>query len=185
MSDVYKCGVCGTPGCKVEVSSFYDAPHGCLYGNKGRTADWREVEDEPIAKVPTWGAWTKELPDWCKIGALAYGDGRYGKITGINRTDGKIDIGETGHFIPVEDCAEARIRPYNSDEMRELVGKVIETKRDSGLITGYRGVENKVFVGLNNRYTAEELLAMNATFSDGSPCGVLEHFDATREEFVR
>lgn len=36
----------------------------------------------------------KTLPEWVKCGEWAYGEGRYGKITAINHTDGKIDIGE-------------------------------------------------------------------------------------------
>lgn len=120
-----------------------------------------------------------KLPNWCKCGALAYGEGRYGRITGICHTTGKIDIGETGHFIPVAECAEARLRPYNAEEMRGLTGKVLASKSYSHFSFLVVYAEDEFIKSCDFTYTAEELKD-NFTIN-GKPCGVLEHLNNNGE----
>ena len=78
----------------------------------------------------------------------------------------------------------ARLRPYNADEMRGLVGKVVTTSsgRHCTLVTAYKqeysAIEPQVM--LNKWLYATDLLNGGNTI-DGKPCGVLEHLNENGE----
>jgi hypothetical protein len=125
----------------------------------------------------------KQLPDWCKVGEWVWDveDSRYVKVISITdkvllRTKSKCT-----YYEELKDMAgnykQARLRPYNAEEMRGLIGKVIETQKDIAMVLGYSSERNKICVAtINNYFSAETLLAVGATI-DGKPCGVLEHLE--------
>ena len=142
-----------SPGVKADIG-FYDA------------SDWENSLIERHAK----------LPDWCKIGEWCYcldddGNGKYFKITKIKDNyiygeDWDIDY----HFV-----RQARLRPYNAEEMRGLVGKVVYTIEDKTfLVLAHSG--NTVLFG-DVLHTPEDLTLDIYKFPDGSPCGCLEHLE--------
>lgn len=88
--------------------------------------------------------------------------------------------GETGYELSFTDYPDSytiaeppKLRPYNADEMKALVGKVLVDKelRLPFLVLLCDGANR---VQMYSRVKdADELLA-NWTHADGSPCGVLE-----------
>ena len=134
----------------------------------------------------------KKLPEWCKVGEWCYYDcddtesHYYVKIT---------DRGEDGDYIKgicadggefyadycFEFLKQARLRPYNAEEMKELVGKVVCTREGKTfLVLSYS--DNTVFFG-DFSHTPEDLILDIYKFPDGSPCGCLEHLE--NGEWVR
>lgn len=116
------------------------------------------------------------LPEWCKVGGWCYGldiygKGKYFKITNIQND-----------YVYGDECcvkslfvSQARLRPYNSDEMRSLVGKVIEHDNLFLLVTYYDGRDNDITL---NGYVADAKRLLNEGFTiNGNPCGVLEHLE--------
>jgi hypothetical protein len=140
-------------------------------------SDWQKsLVQRPAAK----------LPDWCKVGEWVWINGRpdrlayngYGKITQV---EPYIDVlmGTDGNAqnttISLDGLSQARLRPYNAEEMRGLVGKVVCGSEDKTfLVLSYSG--NKVFFG-EFGHTAEDLTLDIYKFPDGSRCGVLEHLE--------
>ena len=118
------------------------------------------------------------LPDWCKVGEWCFcldddGDCKYFKIAKIKDNfiygeDWDIDY----HFVK-----QARLRPYNADEMKSLMGKVIEKGPSMHIVTGFENVfDNECMVHVNGcLYSANDLLRQFAI--DNAPCGVLEHLN--------
>lgn len=158
-----------------EGSCFNNEASFLQIGGKWDATDWENSLIERPKKTT--------LPDWCKVGEWVWLDPQ--KITGANgyekvtNVDGLGLMFESGLMVCFSHrILQARLRPYNAEEMRGLVGKMVSTKRDCGIITGYRGGEdNKVIVAWEDiRYSAEDLLKINATI-DGKPCGVLEHME--------
>ena len=119
-----------------------------------------------------------KLPDWCKVGEWCYclddlGNDKYFKITEIK---GEYLYGDDWD-VSVSFVKQARLRPYNADEMRGLVGKILERSDGSrNLLTDYNP-EGHGWVYVNyGCQTAEDLIIHEYTI-DGNPCGVLEHLD--------
>lgn len=121
-----------------------------------------------------------KLPEWCKVGEWCYGldiygKGKYFKIIKIQN-----------NYVYGDECcvkslfvSQARIRPYNSDEMRSLIGKVIEHDNLFILVTYYDGRDNDITL---NGYVADAKRLLNEGFTiDGKPCGVLEHLNEDGE----
>ena len=166
---------------KVFRSVFWNSQRGQIQGIPGKwdASDWRNSLIERPAKA---------LPDWCKVDATCWHKRcGYFKVTYIDDVFKRVDIQQVedkskGYFSFNTMCNEvrqARLRPYNADEMRALVGKVIATKEDIALVVGYRGCQNKVIVGMHENhgyFSAEKLLDYNATI-DGKPCGKFEHLE--------
>lgn len=127
-----------------------------------------------------------ELPEWCKVGEWAYFDNQY---TQIEKIDTEICVSPVIDFsngarkayepFCLDNVKQARMRPFNADEMKALVGKVIEHKKDLHLVTNYLNdtADNEpvVCVGTNWR-DAKGLIEHNYTI-EGNPCGVLEHLE--------
>lgn len=119
------------------------------------------------------------FPEWCKVGEWVYSPcgcdpdkGTYFKITQI---DDVCIIGEND-VCHVDNVVRARLRPYNPEEMKALIGKVIveNMSGDIGWVIGYCHRNETVYAGKNS-FTADLLLS-DFTI-DGSPCGVLEHLE--------
>ena len=142
---------------------------------KWDASDWQNSLVERPAKKP-------ELPEWCKVGEWCFcldddGGRKYFKITKIKDNfiygeDWNIDY----HFVK-----QARIRPYNADEMRGLVGVLIRKGQSLHIVTGYENaLDGECMIHVNGcLYNANDLLRQFAI--DNEPCGVLEHLDEKGE----
>lgn len=124
------------------------------------------------------------LPDWCKVGALGYDCvPGYFKVIEIIDGDDNIKVrwlnaGKDGSVLRngLEYKKEARLRPYNADEMKALVGKVITLPDGAvALCTAYSAQNNLVIID-NTSWKPYSLIALGYTI-DGKPCGVLEHLE--------
>lgn len=128
------------------------------------------LHSEPVADC-------NQLPDWCKVGEWVYlSNAKYYKIEKVD-SYGIILAG--GIVIKTDDihaeAVSARLRPYNADEMKELVGKVVCTNEDKTfLVLVHSG--NTVLFG-ECWHAPEDLTLDIYKFPDGSPCGCLEHLE--------
>lgn len=135
---------------------------------------------------------TKSLPEWCKEGEWVY---YFDEVEGhsyqkIDKIDGKyiyfykkFDSSKPSdpfvsdrvvYSVFIENTKQARLRPYNAEEMRGLVGKVVENGVRAMLVLSYRKDLNKILTDDRSLY-AEQILT-DCTI-DGKPCGVLEHLE--------
>ena len=122
-----------------------------------------------------------KLPDWCKVGKWVW-DKRngYGEIKSV-RDDRSACYIEFkcggGDFVPeaFAKLKQAMLRPYNAEEMRGLVGKVVCSIEDKTFLVLSHS-SNAVFFG-DFLHTAEDLTLDIYKFPDDSPCGVLEHLE--------
>jgi hypothetical protein len=133
------------------------------------TSDWQNSLIERPAK----------LPDWCKVGEWVWTTtyNAYFKVDAFNGLfiDGE-DLDGSDYSVTLENTRPARLRPYNADEMKALVGKVLETKRGSArLITQYIAGLNELCFW-ENRLNADMLLSEEYIIA-GKPAGVLEHLE--------
>jgi hypothetical protein len=165
----YKCE-CKKAKCEVErEDTFYPQFCTCFCTKE---ADWQEVKEEEKAEE------IFNFPNWCKVGKIVYNPTtkEYGTLTIVDVTRG-IWIENQGNMILVNfyDLLEARLRPFNEKEMRELVGKAItyKTSEEVFLVTYF----NKVHVGLGHLCLTAEDLLNKYTKVNGSPCGVYEHLE--------
>lgn len=129
----------------------------------------------------------KTLPDWCKVGKWVYaiclesGTGDFFKIREI-RTEAdiilKVGEGETDWLLFGNHIFPARLRPFNADEMKALVGKVLTSNSRStpfSFLVVYAEGDGSFIESYRFKYTAKEL---KDYFTIGNtPCGVLEHFE--------
>lgn len=157
--------------CIIETTNT-EMPNTCPWCDAGLEL-FDIVDEEPKQKTKT------ELPDWCKVGKWVYEKERkeYFKITKVDclismqNADGK---GQYGHGAFADKCVQARLRPYNAEEMKALVGKVL--KHDTGLylVTAYENRWNQVKI--ESAWREEEELLERWTI-DTMPCGVFEHLE--------
>lgn len=163
--------------CDVYDPCFYDSgktntePIKCplVEGNKPH---WEPIRNEDYGKPP--------IPDWVKVGEWIWSneDQRYLKV--LQTTD-KVLLSTMSGFTYYEDFIdikrhykEAHIRPYNAEEMKALVGKVIDRDGDRGLVLFYEDHTNKVYI-MGAWFTAD--IVMKRYTINGLPCGVLEHLN--------
>jgi hypothetical protein len=140
--------------------------------NKYDASDWQHS----LIKRPE----KKTLPDWCKVGEWVWLDPQ--KIAGANgyekvtNVDGFGLMFESGLMVCFSHrILQARLRPYNTDEMRELVGKIAKSETgDVSIIDDYSSRDEDVYI-CDAWYSANMLLQSKWRL-DGKPCGVLEHF---------
>jgi hypothetical protein len=149
------------------------------YGGMGYfdTSDWQNSLIERPAK----------LPDWCKVGEWVWINGRpdrlyyngYGKITQVEPYIDVLmgtDDNAPNTSISLDSLSPARLRPYNAEEIKSLVGKVLSgnTFKFCALVLYTDGKSNRIET-LHSDYCAEELA--QSYNIDGEPCGVLEHLE--------
>ena len=117
------------------------------------------------------------LPNWCKVGEWVYDKAinRYSQVADEDITKG---LQEICKYISKGEIVQARLRPYNADEMKALVGKVIEKGPSMHIVTGFENVfDNECMVHVNGcLYSANDLLQKGFT-CDTRPCGRLEHLE--------
>lgn len=129
-----------------------------------------------------------KLPAWCKEGEWFWhpedmAGGRYLKITEIR--GGGVYAKEKEDYDPDYLCfdlmrkysKQARLRPYNAEEMESMVGLTVKGVNSSEIITGFKKNKwgNFVVKGACGWYDAKHLLENFTAY--GSPCGVLEHLE--------
>lgn len=153
----------GARKCTHETPSF-SAPTLCCV-RAHATCHWRAAEEQK-----------PKLPEWCKVGAWVWNDEiGYGKIEQEPRTgELLVFFGGGTRAFEAERYKEARLRPWNDDEMKSKIGKVFEMGNgDLTLCLGYqRDIADLIFVG---KLMSAQSFAESDWRLDGSPCGVLEH----------
>lgn len=137
-------------------------------------ADWEKVTEEPVTDCNQLATNCSQLPDWFKVGEWVYVPEikEYCKITD---TQGDTLIDEHGDHLPYQDCVQAHLRPYNVEEMRALVGKVLEWDCNLELVTKYNDEYVEVFV--DGLWADAKFLMNNGYTIDGYPCGVFEYLE--------
>lgn len=120
------------------------------------------------------------LPDWVEVGGYVY-DARngYGKIVSGSVKSCYIEFdGGAGDFVPeaFAKLKQARLRPYNAEELRGLVGKVIERHSSAYLVISYAHDDLATTVYIEGKYLFADNLLRDFTIA-GKPAGVLEHFE--------
>lgn len=141
-----------------------------IFGDLFDYSDWQNSLIERPAK----------LPDWCKVGEWVWVKSaetyeQIEEIEGRNIICGTMffDVGAIGKTV-----FEARLRPFNAEEMRGLVGKVLTSNSRStsfSFLVVYAEGDGSFIESYRFKYTAEEL--KDHFTIDGSPCGVLEHLE--------
>lgn len=135
------------------------------------TTDWMNS----LIERPT------KLPSWVEVGGYVY-DARngYGKIVSGSVKSCRIEFnGGAGDFVPeaFAKLKQANLRPYNAEELENLVGKVLETTEQTALVIGFIRQSSRIVCGLMNNYlSGESLLDLGVTIA-GKPAGVLEHLE--------
>lgn len=133
-----------------------------------------------------------KLPEWCKVGGYGYdNDIGYFKIVEIidcgcnlkvEWVKKKVQGTILGRFLEYK--KQARLRPYNDDELRGLVGKTINTATCSLLVIAYSSLKHAIKINELWR-TADQLFSGDGTVSgytvDGKPCCVFEHLNDAGE----
>lgn len=140
-------------------------------GVKFDASDWQNSLVERPAKA---------LPDWCKVGEWVYlCNCTYSRIVSINDCHVNLENGiSVGKNSIHEEMVSARLRPYNAEEMKALVGKVLTCNSRStpcSFLVVYAEGDGSFIESYRFRYTAKEL--KDYFTIDGKPCGVLEHLE--------
>ena len=134
-----------------------------------------------------------KLPDWCKVDATGWHKRcGYFKVTYIDDVSKSVNIqqvedkskGYLSFHTVCNETRQARLRPYNEDEMRALVGKPINNASCTLLVTVYNSF--KQAVKINEVWmTADQLFSGEGTVSgytvDGKPCVIFEHLNDAGE----
>ena len=123
------------------------------------------------------------LPDWCEVGEWVWADGKggYGKVYEIkDYIRVKMENGRSVNQISeykINELSRAHLRPFNTGEMKALLGKVIEKGPSMHIVTGFENVfDNECMVHVNGcLYGANDLLRQFTI--DNKPAGVLEHLE--------
>lgn len=121
----------------------------------------------------------KQLPDWCKVGEYVF-DSQYGYgiVANSSATYCNVkfcDFSAEYHPDLFSELKQARLRPYNADEMKALVGKVICTNDDKTFLVLVYSYNTVLFGDI--LHTAEDLILDRYKFQDGKPCGKFEHLE--------
>ena len=99
----------------------------------------------------------------------------------VDRLDGLLARGKdfcgSNYSVAIENIRQARLRPYNAEEMKALMGKMIEKGPSMHIVTGLENVfGNECMVHVNGCFYSANDLLLQFTI-DGKPCGVLEHLE--------
>lgn len=176
----WKCERCQVQVCTIELSSGY--PVFCVK-SKDYEPEWDEINT--IIESPKQEA---ELPEWCKPGAWVfdYNEREYAKVGSISGDKVKlIYVGKQPEIKSKQyiiDCFfEARLRPYCSQEMKQLVGRILDNGTRMAMVTACEQYNvlarsQEVVFMVDDWYTAENLIEYGYTLN-GNPCGILEFND--------
>lgn len=120
----------------------------------------------------------KQLPDYCKVGEYVF-DRQYGYgiVANSSATYCNVkfcDFSAEYHPDLFSELKQARLRPCNADEMKTLVGKVLEHENKASLVIAC--LENGLIRAGLKWVHAERLIEEGYTIN-GTPAGVLEHLE--------
>ena len=158
--------------CEIDIASSY-CPVKCV-GFEGRSVEWRLMQKEPEQKQEE-----TTLPDWCKVGEWVWNKPaeEYVKITDISNglITGK-GVCDKIYYTEwhLSYYCEARLRPYNAEEMKALVGKVLEHDGNASLVIVYLG---NGLLRVGTKWVSAERLIEEGYTIDGKPCGKLKHLE--------
>lgn len=157
-----------------EWSYYYGDGRWGRFGDNFDASDWKNSLIERPAK----------LPDWCKVGGVVFdcNEREYARVLDImNDDDVVLDYMETEPSIQIKSkkyiidcCFQARIRPYNVNEMRALVGKIINDNVVYSLVLECCQLDGECKVRLMSGYYSPDEILSRFT-RNGLPCGVPEH----------
>lgn len=174
--ETWKCKKCGYDNVCYYSSGTY-LPNRCPHLLE-KVALWERVYDEPEQKQDETVTDCNQLPDWCKVGEYVWCDRNgYGKIYSVreDRKSCAVYFRHGGGEFPLKaflKFKQARLRPYNAEEMKALVGKTITLPDgDIGIVIGFCE-ESSAICCVMLWYRASDLLT--ATIN-GMPCGKLVH----------
>lgn len=165
--------------CYAECEGEDCAPDKCLF-SAFRIPTWERVPDEPEQNQKQKQETT--LPDWCKVGAWVYSipAQKYDKIIAVQyfRIVTREEMKYTGDYINDGNVVQARLRPYNAEEMKALVGKVLEHDGNASLVIVYLG---NGLLRVGTKWVSAERLIEEGYTIDGKPCGKFEHINDSGE----
>lgn len=164
------------------------------YAQQQANKIWQKAREHRLSEQYHNGPEEKyTLPDWCEVGEWIWhpedmAGGRYLKITEIR--GGGVYAKEKEDYDPDYLCfdlvrkysKQARLRPYNAEEMKALLGKVVTEKEYdyyAYLVTAYTAKldgKNLVAVAIDDAWIqADDVLRLYTI--NNKPCGVLEHLE--------
>lgn len=152
--------------CDVYDPCFYESGKTCTEP----IPDWEPIRSE------NWGK--PQIPDWIKVVAWVYDkeECSYGVVLSINMPRIVVEYADTDIVNTVNEIVPARVRPYNKDEMKRLVRKVITFEENRDLVISYDAKSGKVFIG-DVWLSGENLLNNGYATCLGEPLGTLEHLN--------
>lgn len=119
----------------------------------------------------------KTMPDWCKVGEWVYIP-QIDEYFHIEKIESILLFNNENHYIDYTYCKQARLRPYNAEEMQGLIGKVLTSNSRStpfSFLVVYAEGDGSFIESYRFKYTAEELKDHFTIY--GKPCGALEHLE--------
>lgn len=178
----FKCKGCENH-CELTPKERCFFPKFCPFA-EGYEPVWHEVKEDNAENAQV-DVKSEQLPAWVKVGAVGYDDmnNEYFEVIKVNNDSFRakyIDSSDpcSGLYFN-EFCSEARKRPFNDKEMREIVGKNLETPGFVKFIFSY-DKENKTLESYDFLYTADDLFEDDFKF-EGKPCYKLEHLNEKGE----
>ena len=192
------------PKLTAEVFDREDCPEWAKYAAVDSNGDTYYFEQEPYIDAGQWKSenikwqyiyctfdptdWQNslierpaELPEWCKVGEWLwldpqkiYGPAGYKKIKNIDGLELTFADGCCIYFS--HKIKQARLRSYNAEEMKALVGKVIERHSSAYLVISYAHDDLATTVYIEGKYLFADNLLRDFTI-DGKPAGVFEHLE--------
>lgn len=130
-----------------------------------------------------------KLPDWCKQNEwiFDYNELEYAQVkdvfgdieaVALIYAGTKERVTKSWKYI-IDCCYQAKVRPYCDQEMKQLIGKILDNGTRKVMVTACEpayvltGLHERVFMA-EDWYTAEDLIKYRYTL-DGKPCGKLVH----------
>lgn len=165
----FECKECYIAPCIINVGDDTNRlPGMCPYGVSG--VIWHEVKEETTTNCSQLVTDCNQLPHWYFAGEWMYDSVKreYAIVKKEESYSWYIDNIANGRI------KQARKRPFNADEMKALVGKVIEDGDNALFVTVYYGKEECISAGCVADFDGSDLMRCSC---DGKPCYVLEHLE--------
>ena len=172
-------------GCeKHHMIQSEECPGYCFMTGRAIRNDCREVNG---GKFPKLKDEDMKWPSWCMVGAWVYEttQSKYHRVLEISGNDVIMssDAGKDYRCCShVKWLREARLRPWAPEE---AIGNLGTPFFVNGVCNQIKAIYKDGIIDNNGHGFTFDFLAQNAVFSNGDPVGVLEHFDANREEWVK
>lgn len=140
-------------------------------------ADWQNSLIERHVKG-------NKLPEWCKVDAIGWHKRcGYFKVTYIDDVSERVDIQQIedkskGYlsFHTVRSEAVRHLRPFNTAEMKALVGRTVDSAYATVLVTKFYSTREGGEVCVDGIYYNADKLLDEFTINN-KPAGVLEHLE--------